>query len=418
MKSKNARPKSLSHQELEKYALAAPSPEDDPESELYAEEDEYTKKVASATQAEIDEKALDRNTPKTNDTKHYVTMVDYGARADGATDDSGAFDAAILAASAGDTIYVPRGTYKLSDNVTIPAGMEVEFESGASLSIDTGKTFTVTGTLRAGLYEIFTGAGSVSLADGAVAEIHPAWWGNAVIQTFTENDLTPSVAQGMYFKTNNTSAKTITMFDDGFTGQVIRVIINDANTTIDFTGTNLKRNPGSDWLPNSGDHMTCLFDGTNWYCDTGGGDLSSAVSVYLSADQSLTASTEARVEFDTEVYDVLGEFNTTTHIFTATVAGKYLINWQVAFKVDSADDTLKVYLFKNLPAGFSTSPTYNKVRSLAESPSISSHTMAASVVLDLSVDDTIQLWVENLDNNDEVDGGNALSTFMTITRIQ
>jgi hypothetical protein len=56
------------------------------------------------------------------------------------------------------------------------------------------------------------------------------------------------------------------MFDDGIDGQVIRVIINDANTTIDFTGTNLKGNAGADWSPGSGDWMECVFDGNSWFC--------------------------------------------------------------------------------------------------------------------------------------------------------
>lgn len=57
------------------------------------------------------------------------------------------------------------------------------------------------------------------------------------------------------------------MFDDGVNGQDIRVVFGDNNTEIDFTGTNLKGNGGVDWSPSSGDHMTCVFDGSSWYCD-------------------------------------------------------------------------------------------------------------------------------------------------------
>jgi hypothetical protein len=48
--------------------------------------------------------------------------------------------------------------------------------------------------------------------------------------------------------------------------QEITVIIGDANTTVDFTGTNLKGNNGKDWAPSNGDVLTGSFDGTNWYC--------------------------------------------------------------------------------------------------------------------------------------------------------
>ena len=90
-----------------------------------------------------------------------------------------------------------------------------------------------------------------------------------LIQTFADQDATPSVlttADNVLFRTGNTLATTITNFDDGFVGQFIFVIINDNNTTIDFTASNLKGNEATDWSPVTGDFMECAFDGTNWYC--------------------------------------------------------------------------------------------------------------------------------------------------------
>lgn len=84
---------------------------------------------------------------------------------------------------------------------------------------------------------------------------------------FNANDATPSVSGGSYFRTANTNPTTITGFDDGVTGQEVIVEINDANTTIDFTGTTLKGNGGSDWSPTTGDHMRCFYNGTNWLCE-------------------------------------------------------------------------------------------------------------------------------------------------------
>ena len=84
--------------------------------------------------------------------------------------------------------------------------------------------------------------------------------------TWADADATPSVANGAYFVTANTGATTITDLDDGVVGQVVFVEIADANTTIDFTASGLRGNVGVDWSPTTGDHMTCIYNGTDWLC--------------------------------------------------------------------------------------------------------------------------------------------------------
>lgn len=84
--------------------------------------------------------------------------------------------------------------------------------------------------------------------------------------TFAASAATPSVAGGRLFRTNNSLATTITAFDGGVLGQEIELHVNDANTTIDFTGTTLRGNAGVNWSPTTGDAMRCTFDGTNWRC--------------------------------------------------------------------------------------------------------------------------------------------------------
>ena len=86
------------------------------------------------------------------------------------------------------------------------------------------------------------------------------------VSTFVAGDTTPSVAGGTVFKTANVSPTTITMFDSGVEGQVIWVLVNDTQTTIDFTGTNLKGNTGADWTPTTGDTLQAVFISPNWYC--------------------------------------------------------------------------------------------------------------------------------------------------------
>lgn len=89
------------------------------------------------------------------------------------------------------------------------------------------------------------------------------------IASFGDGNATPSVVRGRLFKTANTGATTITMFNDGFAGQEISVLV-DANTTIAMnggTGANIYGNNGADWTPGAGGgKLDAWFDGTNWYC--------------------------------------------------------------------------------------------------------------------------------------------------------
>ena len=103
---------------------------------------------------------------------------------------------------------------------------------------------------------------SITLANSGTTEAQIV----TPVRTLPVDDATPSVAGGRYFVTANTSI-TITTFDDGMKGQEILIVFGDANTTIDFTGTNLEGNAGVDFAAAVNDHMNCIFDGTNWFCD-------------------------------------------------------------------------------------------------------------------------------------------------------
>lgn len=86
-------------------------------------------------------------------------------------------------------------------------------------------------------------------------------------RAFADGDTTPSVANGVHFRTANTGATIITNLDNGYAGQEVLVVIGDAVTGVDFTGTNLKGNGGADWVPaGANSFMRCVYDGTNWYC--------------------------------------------------------------------------------------------------------------------------------------------------------
>jgi len=155
-------------------------------------------------------------------------------------------------------------TYTLTTNETVPSNITVWVEPGAIL--DGAGTLTINGPFAPGLTQCFGASITVTFGAGAVKQIHSEWFGNSSPYTLTANDPTPSIGKGYLFKTANTIATTISDFTSGITGQEIKILINEANTKIDFSGTNLKGNNGADWSCSSGDSMVCVFDGTNWYC--------------------------------------------------------------------------------------------------------------------------------------------------------
>jgi len=104
----------------------------------------------------------------------------YGALGDGSTDDAAAFTLAIAAAAGGRVIIPEAATsYRLSTNVTVPAGVTLDIQQGGPILIDTGVTLTVNGTIEAGGYQIFslTGTGVATLAVGSCDYVLPQWWG-------------------------------------------------------------------------------------------------------------------------------------------------------------------------------------------------------------------------------------------------
>lgn len=89
--------------------------------------------------------------------------------------------------------------------------------------------------------------------------------------TFASGDATPSVATGYFFLTQNSSATTITNFDDGKEGQEIFIKFGDANTTVKFAGNgNLYGNSGNDYTWKTYDTMRCVYDGNRWLCSASG----------------------------------------------------------------------------------------------------------------------------------------------------
>jgi len=105
-----------------------------------------------------------------------VNVMDYGAIPDDSNDDSTAFTNAI-AAAAGKSVVAPAGTWNLESNVTVSAGVTLNPLPTAIINIASTKILTINGVLDAGIYQIFSGAGTVVLAIGSCPYVLPQWWG-------------------------------------------------------------------------------------------------------------------------------------------------------------------------------------------------------------------------------------------------
>jgi hypothetical protein len=104
---------------------------------------------------------------------------------------SGSLSALITAiGSASVTLYV-NSTVTIAANLTIPSNISVVVLKGGSFSIDSGVTLTLNCPFQAGLFRIFTGAGTVA-GNPRLAEIFPEWWG--AVGDDTTNDVTAITA--------------------------------------------------------------------------------------------------------------------------------------------------------------------------------------------------------------------------------
>jgi len=81
------------------------------------------------------------------------------------------------------TLLIPN-SQDVTANKTVPSNVTLEFLQGGSLAVSTGVTVTLNGKVDAGLYQVFSGAGTVSLAIDSVKEVFPQWWGAVPDDTY------------------------------------------------------------------------------------------------------------------------------------------------------------------------------------------------------------------------------------------
>jgi hypothetical protein len=100
----------------------------------------------------------------------------FGAKGDGSTDDSGAITMAIN--SGAGIVLFPVGTYMVSNNVTFPSSVAVQFVDGALLSPSSNVVITINGPIiAADAQHIFAGTGSVAVEPIMLTHVSCRWWG-------------------------------------------------------------------------------------------------------------------------------------------------------------------------------------------------------------------------------------------------
>jgi hypothetical protein len=141
---------------------------------------------------------------------HGVNLLAYGADPTGATDTSAAFAAAFAAMPSGGVLHIPGlsaasgAVYKLTSNLTVPAGVKLDFDN-AALNLG-AKLLTVNGSIRAPMdLTIFLYSGSAVTGcagvDAPVSFFGPQdsisaiWFGADPTNTI---DSAPAIQQAVY----------------------------------------------------------------------------------------------------------------------------------------------------------------------------------------------------------------------------
>lgn len=178
-------------------------------------------------------------------------VMGYGAKGNGSWDDTNSIQSAISAAAIlGGCVFFPpcMGSYKVT-SFTVPSNVTLWFVDGAKLSINSGSTVTINGGLYAGLYQVFSGAGTVT---GAlkVEKFYPQWWGakgNGVtddttaiqksINTAMDAALTVYLPDGIFLTSSTLTIDNTTSPYFSDPRKINFVGAGQNQTTIRFTGT-------------------------------------------------------------------------------------------------------------------------------------------------------------------------------------
>jgi len=132
--------------------------------------------------------------------------------------------------------------------------------------------------------------------------------------------------------------------------------------------------------------------------------------VFLSSNQSFSANTSTKIQFDSEVYDDGSNFDTATHEWTCPKDGLYMAHCHVRMRGGSNGDTRSVFI------GSGTTRKPNDEGSLRDIKDSSKDDIFETMTVNrYTSGDTIAGYVRNVNSNDSLDSGtNNFRTFMEV----
>jgi len=144
----------------------------------------------------------------------------------------------------------------------------LDIAAGGGTDTATAGVFRNTTTTGGRFFIVYKGDGSATRAfDVNGGTLTTKFWGPSVdtVTTFAANDTTPSVAAGNLFVVPGTwtAGNNITMFDDGQTGQTIRILGGNSDCVV-VDGGNLRL--AGNWTAAAGATLTLtMFKSGVWY---------------------------------------------------------------------------------------------------------------------------------------------------------
>lgn len=132
----------------------------------------------------------------------------------------------------------------------------------------------------------------------------------------------------------------------------------------------------------------------------------SHVSATETTGQSVSNTSNDKIIFNSESKDSLGEFNTTTGVFTATYAGRYIINSKISMS-SATYTSLRLFIYKN---------TSTLLKRGIEITAGSIH-ISIFAIVDLAATDTIQINILQTSGGAETLVTGTDYNWLTIDRI-